>query len=871
LPFTRSRLTKVRSFGRRWFSSRLQEKCANSLGAAIGRLFLILAFAAAGWGQDAHELDSGSIAGSVTVSGGQSQAAGVPGVTVTLTALERDTGSINAVTDDQGSYRFAGLSPGTYSLAVEQDGFEPRREVVSVEGKQSIAHEIVLRLSRVTQQVDVQGKNSDILTQTSEPAARVSERQMESLPLAEQKFTAALPLVPGVVRTPDGKLNFKGQSENQGLLLVDSTENVDPVTGSFAIPIPIDSIESMSVSSAPDSAVYGGFSGGLTRIETKPPFSEWKYKLHDFVPGVRGKSGHLAGIAEFTPRLQFGGPIIPNVLNFTEEAEYEMRNQPVRGLPWPYNETKIHGFTSFTQFQAILSPHHILTANVDVFPMQKRFADINALVPQSASSDYHQHGASLSISDANQLSSGALLTTVLRYTRFDSDAHGQGPADMLVTPEGWRGNFFDAWQRTSNAFEAMPTLQLPQKTWLGHHDIRFGMDVSHRSYDGGDLPHEIELLRDDQSPAERIDFAGNGRVSASDTEVAEFMEDQWSLNSHVALKLGARFSSQSIGREGAFGPHLGLSYAPGKSGKTVLRASSAVFYGHVPLLAADFNHNPTRITTFLDSSGTMTGTPIPLPNLCFSSHLGFTPQACDDGTSPRTFTWSAELEHEFSRAFVFRLNYLDSQTRNLSRVGPALGVLDGTSALGLSDDGTSRYHRVEVAARFHPSERSDLNLAYVWSRSRGDLNTLSDVFVPFEAPVIRPNVSGVVSSDVPHRLVSWGSFRIPGQFTLGPVIDVRTGLPYSAVDVLQNYVGLPNSRRFPTFLSFDLKVYREFPLRMPFAGHSDKRKIRLGVYALNLTNHYNPDQIYNSVASPQFGQFAGNHHRIAGLVIDIVN
>ena len=244
---------------------------------------------------------------------------------------------------------------------------------------------------------------------------------MESLPLAEQKFTAALPLVPGVVRTPDGKLNFKGQSENQGLLLVDSTENVDPVTGSFAIPIPIDSIESVSVYSAPDSAVYGGFSGGLTRIETKPPFAEWKYKLHDFVPGVRGKSGHLAGIAEFTPRLQFGGPVIPNALNFTEEAEYEMRNQPVRGLPWPYNETKIHGFTSFTEFQAILSPHHILTANVDVFPMQKRFADINALVPQSASSDYHQHGASLSISDANQLSSGALLTTVLRYTRFDSE------------------------------------------------------------------------------------------------------------------------------------------------------------------------------------------------------------------------------------------------------------------------------------------------------------------------------------------------------------------------------------------------------------------------------------------------------------------
>jgi hypothetical protein len=54
-------------------------------------------------------------------------------------------------------------------------------------------------------------------------------------------------------------------------------------------------------------------------------------------------------------------------------------------------------------------------------------------------------------------------------------------------------------------------------------------------------------------------------------------------------------------------------------------------------------------------------------------------------------------------------------------------------------------------------------------------------------------------------------------------------------------------------------------------GHSDKRKIRLGIYALNLTNHFNPDEVYNSVASPQFGQFVGNHHRVGGFVIDIVN
>src|SRR5205807_9863266 len=65
-------------------------------------------------------------------------------------------------------------------------------------------------------------------------------------------------------------------------------------------------------------------------------------------------------------------------LNFTEELTWEVRNQPVRGLPWPYNETRTRSVTSFTQFQAILSSHHLLDINVNAFPLRRRFADINA-------------------------------------------------------------------------------------------------------------------------------------------------------------------------------------------------------------------------------------------------------------------------------------------------------------------------------------------------------------------------------------------------------------------------------------------------------------------------------------------------------------
>ncbi len=110
-----------------------------------------------------------------------------------------------------------------------------------------------------------------------------------------------------MIQTQEGKLNFNGQAESQGMLLVDSAENVDPVSGSFAIPIPVDAIESIHVFNTPDSAAYGGFSGGLTRIDIRPPTPGWNYKLLDMVPSFRGKNDHLIGILNMTPRWSLGG------------------------------------------------------------------------------------------------------------------------------------------------------------------------------------------------------------------------------------------------------------------------------------------------------------------------------------------------------------------------------------------------------------------------------------------------------------------------------------------------------------------------------------------------------------------------------------
>jgi hypothetical protein len=186
----------------------------------------------------------------------------------------------------------------------------------------------------------------------------------------------------------------------------------------------------------------------------------------------------------------------------------------------------------------------------------------------------------------------------------------------------------------------------------------------------------------------------------------------------------------------------------------------------------------------------------------------------------------------------------------------------------MSNNGGSRYHEFESTVRLRPSDRADLNISYVHSLARGDLNALSQVFVPFEQPIIRPGVYADLPSNVPDRLVTWGRFKIPWKITASPVLDWHTGFPYSAVDQLQNYVGQPNGHRFPTLMAIDLKLSKDF--RIPFLPWLRNHRIRGALAVYNLTNHTNPRDVYNNVTSPNFGHFVGLQHRMFDTDLDVI-
>jgi len=861
MPFS---IRNTRAGAPAWFTRLLFASC-----------FLLIAFATRAQTAPAGQEKSpgGTILG--TLSTGQADSSGgLAGITVQLKANPPGDVALTADTDDSGHFEFKDLKPGSYTISVNQSGFKPFSKSLTLGTGETATVDGRLQIMTVAEQVEVTETNQTIATEdASMPSVSLSQRQLISLPTAQEKIREVLPVTPGVVKTLDGKLDFKGSDENHSLLLVNSARTTDPVSGSFAVPVPTDAVQSFNIYKTPYNAGLGNFTGGLVEVETKPPDDGWNYRIKSFIPSVLGKNGSMIGLQEATPGVDFNAPLIKHKLLFSEIFQYDMKKRTVRGLPWPYDISKKQGFSTFSTLEAILSDNHLLTLTVNAYPLRVQHADINALVPQPASNDLNQKGITVGLTDRYQFESRAIFSTIAQYTRFDSNAHGQGLADMLIDPEGYGGNYFNQWSRRGKEFQIVSAYQFAQRDWWGHHEIHAGIDVDHRSYTGTSNSNPVQVLREDGTLAEQIDFLPATIQDASDTAVAEFVQDHWVMNSHWAADLGMRISSETNGWSAAVAPRAGLAYSPGDSGKTVIRAGAGLFYSLLPLLAGDFAANPTRVVTSFDTGGLPVGLPVSYTN----AYVGTldprlaTALPTETDTTPRNFTWNIGLEQQLHKNWFLRVGYLESHSSYLFTVEPFTSQTGGQSFLGLANTGSSLYRELESTVHFTIRGNHELNVSYVRSQTRGSLNNLSSVFIPFEQPVIRQDVYGILPYDVPNRVVAWGIFSMPKKIKFSPIADVHSGQAYSNIDTLQNYVGTPNGQRFARYLTLDVKVYRLF--QVPFLGNSKGKShhVRLGFYSLNLTNHGNYNAVYNNVTAPNFGQFAGFLDRRYGAVIDFVD
>ena len=99
-------------------------------------------------------------------------------------------------------------------------------------------------------------------------------------------------------------------------------------------------------------------------------------------------------------------------------------------------------------------------------------------------------------------------------------------------------------------------------------------------------------------------------------------------------------------------------------------------------------------------------------------------------------------------------------------------------------------------------------------RGTADLNNYDQFFGNFRNPIVRANENSLIPTDVPHRLLVRGTIGLPGKWDFAPVLELRSGFPWSAVNEFQDFVG-PRNRagRLPAVRTLDFTLSRPWQFR----------------------------------------------------------
>lgn len=786
----------------------------------------------------------------------------VPGAAIVLSGAVLGDRKLETTSDEQGEYSFNRLAAGDYKLIVNHAGFDKFERTVIVPIDATVDLDVFLEPSTIRETVTVRPDEDRLNTTETTAAGQLSAAKLRNVPLVNEKFQDALPLLPGVTRSPDGALNIKGTRPDQGGVLVSSLNVTDPVTGDAAIDLPLEAVESVQVFSNPFSAEYGRFTGAVTAIETRSGSNKWRYLLTNVLLRPRIRGGKIYGVQSATPRIAVGGPLRQDKVFFFQSFEYRFVRSEVTSLPTAQRDRKLESFDSFTRFDFNLNSANRLAVSFSLFPQKRDSFNLDTFTPQETSANLHQRGWFFAINEQASFARGALLQTSFSLKQFDLDVFGNSGGPFTISPRRRSGGWFNRQQRNSRRLEWLEILNLPEKNFHGLHALRLGLNVSRTGFEGSDLSTPVRIVRANGTLGQLIEFSGAGSLARNNTELAAFVQDRWNLHQRLTIDLGLRFDRDGIGRENNFAPRFGFALLPFANERTVIRGGVGLFYDKIPISVGIFEQYQQRVvTSFAANGATIIDGPRPFRQVVEGN----------DYRNPSSVAGTFQLDHEVKR-LLLRFGFEERHTRHEFILDP---LPDGR--LLLRNNGESRYREIQVTARYRLQERKHLYLAYVRSRATGDLNAFNSYFVNIRNAVIRGNERSLQPFDAPNRLLFWGDIDLPKQITVSPVMDWHTGFPFSLVDENQNFVG-PRNRggRYPNFFSLDLQITKGLTPKVPNWGmipakfRGRRFPGRFGIKLFNLTSHWNPRDVQNNVDSPDFGTFYNGNRRGLRLKFEFV-
>jgi hypothetical protein len=314
----------------------------------------------------------GSVQGTVTDSTGSV----IVGALVTLRNVNTGV-SVAKQTSGTGAYLFDFVSPGSYTITVEMQGFRTYvQENILVQTRSDVTVNAKLELGQVTEAIRVVESPVTVQFNKTTMETTLDTKMSNSLPIIHRNPFLLLTLDPQVTFTSTSqeqspfhhwagsRLDVGGGTQLKNDILVDGTPNTwGPKTN--YVP-PMDSVSELNVQQNATDAEFGHSAGGIVSVQMKSGSNEWHGTAYYF--GRNPKLNARPDSTNFNPSLirhnvwgvTSGNPIVKNkVFNYISWEGQNLR-EPInqnRTLPTALERTgDFSRSLSFNNGQTALKP-----------------------------------------------------------------------------------------------------------------------------------------------------------------------------------------------------------------------------------------------------------------------------------------------------------------------------------------------------------------------------------------------------------------------------------------------------------------------------------------------------------------------------------
>jgi len=229
-----------------------------------------------------------ALVGTVTDPSGKSVAG------AKVTAVEKGThDTYTANTNEQGYYSIEFVRVGTYSVTVEQSGFQKVTKTgIVVDINQSVRTDVEMPVGALTQSVTVQAEVAAIKTDDATVSEVLSTRNVADLPLNGRDPMQLALTTPGVILgvktsttgTPPGEdFNGAGTREIQNEMTLDGISIMNNLITTTPTRPMVESISEVEVQTGTYSAQYGAYLGVHINMVTKSGTNDLHGALVEFI------------------------------------------------------------------------------------------------------------------------------------------------------------------------------------------------------------------------------------------------------------------------------------------------------------------------------------------------------------------------------------------------------------------------------------------------------------------------------------------------------------------------------------------------------------------------------------------------------------